>query len=73
MKRDSKDVKLPEELLGKVQGGTGPIVIRSISIIFCQQPGCGWFYDGPAEGASAAQQTHTNATGHNLFGPGVSG
>ncbi|MBP7330936.1 MAG: hypothetical protein KBA08_01250 [Firmicutes bacterium] len=70
-KKDLKEEKLLEEQLDRVQGGFVSGQGKNATIIYCLQPGCSWLYPyvGNAEGLAAAQQAHTNATGHNLFGP----
>lgn len=69
-KKDLKEEKLLEEQLDRVQGGFVSGQGKNATIIYCLQPGCSWLYPyvGNAEGLAAAQQAHTNATGHNLFG-----
>ncbi len=66
MKKDMKNEKLLEEQLGQVQGGLVN-QIPTATIIYCLQPGCNWVYNGLVDGAEAARQAHTNATGHNQF------
>ena len=68
-KKDLKEEKLLEEQLDRVQGGFVSGQGTNATIIYCLQPGCSWVYNGLVEGLAAAQHAHTNATGHNLFGP----